>query len=101
MITLTKSNFLSTLQTSSLPVLVLFGTPWCGPCKTLKPIVEQVSSELSDKLAVAYVDAEEDTELAQSQKLTCFPTLIVYNKGIESSRALGLISKSKVLSLVS
>jgi len=99
MLTLNSSTF-PTTQSSSPLLLVLFGAPWCAPCKALKPLVEQLPSEQAPGLQTAYVDVDENVDLANAEKVTSLPTLILYKNGKELKRAQGLMPKAKLLSFV-
>lgn len=95
---LNKSNFDETLNTEKT-VLVDFWAPWCGPCRMLSPIVDQVAEENPD-LVVGKVNVDEEPELAQRFGVMSIPTLVVLKNGEEVSRSLGAKPKAQVLELV-
>lgn len=97
---LTPENFVSTIKSSSIPVLVLFGAEWCAPCKKLKPILEQVVPLLADKVSIRYVDCDESYSLTKEEDVRGLPTLVLYDKGNEVQRKIGALSLKDVLSLV-
>lgn len=74
--------------------LVDFGAAWCPPCKTLKPILDQLGSEQADRLAVLEVDCDESPELASAYGVMSMPTVIVFHRGEPADKFVGLRPKS-------
>lgn len=97
---LTPENFVSTIESSPVPVLVLFGAEWCAPCKRLKPILDQAVPLLADKVSIRYVDCDESYSLTKEENIRGLPTLVLYDKGNEVQRKIGALSLKDVLSLV-
>lgn len=95
---LNQLNFDETLNTEKT-VLVDFWAPWCGPCRMLSPIVDQVAEENPD-LVVAKVNVDEEPELAQRFGVMSIPTLVVIRNGEEVNRSMGAKPKAQVLALV-
>lgn len=94
-VTITNDNFKEEVLNSSIPVLVDFNADWCGPCRMLKPILEELAREISDyKIASINVDNEE--ELAQEYGISSIPCLIVFKNGSEVKRNIGLVSKDRI-----
>ena len=93
---LTPQNFDSTLANSSTPVLVDFWAEWCGPCKMLTPVLEEIALEQAGKVVIAKVNIDESPELALRFGITAIPTLIVFKNsqpvhtlnGVQSRRAI-------------
>ena len=77
----TTNNFEQEVLKSNIPVLVDFTASWCGPCKQLSPIIEQVESEYSQKIKFAKVNIEEAQELATKYMVMSIPSLILFKDG--------------------
>ena len=98
-IELNKENFTETVG-SNKPVLVDYWAEWCGPCKMVAPILEEVASDMSDKLTVGKVDVDENQELAAQLNIMSIPTLVLFKDGEEVDQAIGALSKSQLLSFL-
>ena len=82
---------------SDVPVLVDLWAPWCGPCRMLGPIIEEISEEVGDKAKVFKMNVDENTETAAKFGVTSIPTVIIFDKGEEKNRIVGVVPKSKYL----
>lgn len=80
-LTLTKSNFDSEVLNSSTPVLVDFWASWCGPCKMLAPIIENLANEYAGKLKVGKVNVDDEGLLASEYGIVSIPTVIIFVNG--------------------
>ncbi len=97
---LTKENFDKEVIQSDKPVLVDFWAAWCGPCRMVAPIIEQVAEEFQGKAKVAKVNVDEQSELAQQYKIMSIPTLIIFNDGKIAESAVGAKSKNDLSNML-
>ncbi len=98
-INITSANFESEVLHSDKPVLLDFWAAWCGPCRMLSPIVDEVAEERGD-IKVGKVNVDEQPELAGQFDVMSIPTLLVFENGKLVNRAVGARPKSGVLSLL-
>ncbi|MBW8173026.1 thioredoxin [Ornithinimicrobium sp. Arc0846-15] len=82
---------------SDIPVLVDFWAPWCGPCKAIAPVLEEISDQLDGKLKIVKLNTDENPQITQRYGITGIPTMNVYVKGELVKNMVGAMSKQKIL----
>ena len=90
---LDSSNFDSTVSSSSAPVVVDFWAPWCGPCKAIAPILEELADELGDGVKICKVNVDNNSEIAGKYEIRAIPTILIFKNGEVADTVVGLSSK--------
>ena len=99
-ITITEKNFESEVLHSDIPVLLDFWASWCGPCRMIAPILEEIARENEGRIKVGKCNVDEQMALATRFGIVSIPTLMVFRNGELTNKALGAMPKEQILALL-
>lgn len=95
-----KNEFDNEILNSKLPVLVDFWAPWCGPCRMLSPVIEELGRELKDQAKVVKINVDEEPELASQFGIMSIPTVIAFKEGKATSKVVGFRAKEDLKNML-
>lgn len=99
-LTIKSDNFEELVLKSSLPVLVDFWAMWCGPCKAIAPVLDELSVEYDGRFVIGKVNVDEESALIQNFNIMSIPTLIVFKDGVQVDKVIGARSKADLKQLL-
>jgi len=94
---LTDASFDAEVLKSSVPVLVDFWAPWCGPCRAIAPVVGEIADTYAGRLKVGKINVDEDTRVASTHNITAIPTLLIIKNGQVVDQIVGAVAKAKLI----
>lgn len=97
---LNNENFEMEVLQSEKPVLIDFWASWCGPCRMMSPVVDNIAETMGDKVKVCKVNIDENQELAEKYEVMTIPTFLVIRNGKETGRTIGVQPKEDILKLI-
>lgn len=95
-IELDSESFQSTVSNAGSPVIVDFWAPWCGPCKAIAPMLEEIADEMGDNVKVAKVNVDNNSDIANQYKIRAIPTLLIFKDGELKDQLVGMMEKNEL-----
>ncbi len=99
-INLNEQSFNDAISKADTPVLVDFWAPWCGPCKAIAPLLEELASELDGKAQITKVNVDENSAIAAKYNIRAIPTLLIFKGGEQVEQIVGMVGKDDLKSKV-
>jgi len=99
-VTITSANFAAEVEQSDKPVILDFWAEWCGPCRMLGPVLDEVSGELAGRIKIGKVNVDESQELAAKFQVRSIPTMLFFDKGAVKSQVVGALRKADLLAKI-
>ena len=99
-LSVSDSSFKTDVLESTKPVLVDFWAPWCGPCKMIAPLLDEIATEYGDKLVIAKMNVDDNTEVPSKFAVRGIPTLMIFKNGKLEATKVGALSKSQLTAFI-
>ncbi|MBE6619375.1 MAG: thioredoxin [Ruminococcaceae bacterium] len=99
-VVITKENFEKEVINSDIPVLVDFFATWCGPCRMLAPVIEEIAKEYEGRVKVCKINVDDEGELAMRYGIASIPTVLLFKDGQVTDKSLGYVPKSRLESML-
>ena len=99
-INLNEKNFEQEVLNSEKPVLIDFWASWCGPCRMMSPVIDEIAEEMQDTVKVGKINIDEEQNLAVKYNVMSIPTFVVIKNGKEAGRSVGVQDKSEIVNMI-
>lgn len=97
---ITEENFDEEVLKSDKPVIIDFYADWCGPCKMMSPIIDNIAEELGDSVKVGKVNSDENMDLAEKYEIMSIPTILIFKNGALQTTFLGVTEKNRIIDAI-
>lgn len=97
---ITKKNFEKEVVNSKVPVLIDFWAPWCGPCRMVGPVIDELSAEMQGKAKICKINVDEEAELASAFRVASIPTIVAVSNGKVINSAIGVRPKDELKKMI-
>lgn len=101
MIEISDATFAVEVESSKVPVLVDFWAPWCGPCRNMAPIIEQLAAANAERIKVVKINVDDNKASASNYEILSIPTLILFDGGRQAHRIVGAVAKEQLVNELS